>query len=125
MMKKTLLVLIMLIAAAFTTSAEGVWYQVKYANEFNNVQTVKYLVDTDITTEDAMISENVDLYTFVTIGRKYNEIIDKDSDARDLAIVNKLDKQGYTLAGTDFDGNDCQICYVKAEGKWHKVYGEE
>ena len=119
------MVVLIMLFVAFTASAEAVWYQVKYANEFNNVQTVKYLVDTDITTEDAMIVENVDLYTFATIGRKYNEIIDKDSDVRDLAIVNKLDKQGYTLAGTDFDGNDCQICYVKAKGKWHKVYGWE
>lgn len=124
-MRKIITILIMLIVVAFTASAEEVWYQVKYENEYHNVQTVKYLVDTDIITEDAMIDEGVDLYTFVTLSYKYNEIIDKDSDARDLAIVNKLDKQGYTLAGTDFDGNDCQICYVKAKGKWHKVYGEE
>lgn len=109
---KSILALIMVIGC-FKVSAEAVWYQVKYANEYHNVQTVKYIIFTDKTTED------VGLYTYWSRNCKYNEIIDKDSDARDLAIINKLNVQGYTDAY--MDDYDCTR-YMKIEGKWHKIY---
>lgn len=110
-MRKIAFILIMLIAAAFTASAEAVRCQVKYVNEYHNVQTAEYTVWTDDIVEDVrwghLLSDNFD-------GSK---IIDKDSDAKDLAIVNKLDKQGHIVARAA----DYETGYVKVEGKWYKV----
>lgn len=110
-MRKAITMLVMLIVAAFTASAEAITYQVKYTNEFNNVQTADYTVWTDDIVEDVrwskLLSDNFD----------GSEIIDADSDLVDLAIVNKLDKHGYNVARAA----DYETGYVKVEGKWHKV----
>ena len=116
MMKKTLFVLIMLIAAALTASAEIVRYNVRYQNEYGNTETTWYDVET------RQIKECVEEMAFpVMLCYDYNEIIDEDSDAKDLAIVRKLDRQGYIDAVTKEYGYQTE--YLKTNGAWHKLYG--
>lgn len=104
---------VMLTAVAVTASAE--WYQAKYINEYGSVSTVRYLAAKPVAPENY-----TNYYKELRKVFTDDEIIDEDSDARDLAIVNKLDKQGYGLATT----NDRKgTAYVKSEGRWHKLYG--
>lgn len=111
-MRKIITVLIMLVVVAVTASAEAIRYQVKYSNKFHNVETVEYTVWTDDIVEDVkwckLLSNNFD----------GSEILDADSDAKDLAIINKLDRQGHIVARVDY-----YYGYLKDnEGKWHKVF---
>lgn len=106
----------MLVMAAFTASAERIRYNVKYQNEFHNTETTWYEVDTK------QIKECVEEMAIpVMLCYSFNEIIDEDSDAKDLAIVSKLDKQGYINAVTKEYGNQTE--YLKTNGIWHKLYG--
>lgn len=111
-MRKIMIMLMMLVVAAVTVSAEAMSYKVKYQNKYHNVEATGYTVWTDDIIEDIkwakLLRANFD----------GSEILDLDSDPKDLAIVNKLDRQGHTVARGDYytDG------YIKVEGKWHKVH---
>lgn len=111
-MRKMMITLIMLAVVAVTASAEAISYKVKYANKFHNTETAGYTVWTDDVIEDVkwakLLSSNFD----------GSEIIDEDSDAKDIAIVKKLDIQKHTVAR----GDSYEYGYVKVEGKWHKVF---
>ena len=110
-MRKIITILIMLIAAAFTASAAI--YQVKYVDEFGITERAQY---TAFETLDRDINNwNV---SGLRQSYYYDEIIDEDSNAIDLAIVNKLDKQGYIHAMRK--GWDVQ--YLKINDQWHKFY---
>lgn len=118
-MRKIITVLIMLIATAFTVSAETVRYNVKYQNEYGNTETTWY--DTDTRTEKLNDDEFINTINTLKQSYNFNEIIDEDSDAKDLAIVNKLDRQGYKWAiKAEYDD---AVSYVKIHGTWHKLYG--
>lgn len=112
-MKRFIVMLVMLIAFAVTASAHDVDYKVKYTDENGNVRTATYGVYLRDTVED------LEWYKWCVAYFKCNEVFDEDSDIKDLAIVNKLDKQGYTIAFTTEYGD---TCYVKANGIWHKFY---
>jgi hypothetical protein len=110
-MRKIITILIMLVVTAITASA--VTYQVKYVNEYGNTEKVCYSVienfDKDITN-----------YNISGIRKSYHyeEIIDEDSDKDDIAIVNKLDRQGYAHAMR----NCWDTQYLKINDQWHKFY---
>ena len=120
-MKKILAVLILSLSLVGSSFADIIRYQVKYQTKWGNIETAVYEVDTE--TIGVKASEN-DINE-VKAHYKFHEILDEDSDAKDLAIVNKLDKQGYKLAfvddsyGLDFD----LVSYMKLYNIWHKFYG--
>ena len=123
-MKKELFALIMLIAAAFTASAEhGLTYNVTYNYRIGNY------VLTDSTRIDVVPSrrykENKELVDWIK-GNYYNcyidEIVDEDSEAKDIAIVRKLDKiGGYDIAWPEENTNSDVIIYFKEGREWHKL----
>lgn len=112
-MRKIITVLIMLIATAFTVSTETVRYNVKFQNEYGITETTWYEAARAKLGDDELNTLK-QLYNF-------NEIIDEDSDAEDLAIVNKLDRQGYEWAIQE--GFYDVVSYAKIHGTWHKLYG--
>lgn len=114
-MRKLIVIVILAIFVAFAASAEKLRYNVKYQNEFHNAQTTWYNIDTEVKELKGITKAAIAL-TF-----KYNEIIDEDADAKDLAIVNKLDRQGYEWAETREFGELAN--YIKKDGVWHKLTG--
>ena len=98
--------------SCFKVSAELILYQVKYKNEWGNTQTASYQVY-------EKYAKDISIWDIDKIRSSFNRewIIDEDSDAEDLAIVNKLDKQGYIIA----DGRSG--LYIKINGKWHIFCG--
>lgn len=104
----------------FKASAEQVWYQVKYLNEYGNTQTTSYKVNTEKsvnTTDNVKLIEDV-YSNLIKFSGIIDEIIDEDSDAKDLAIVNKLERQGYISASPN---NNNKPLYLKVHGNWHKL----
>ena len=116
-MRKIITVLIMLIATAFTVSAEMVRYNVKYQSKYDLTMTTWYDVDTEM----ERIDRKVELFDWLNQVYDLSEIIDGDSDAEDLAIVNKLDKQGLEIA-FKLEWGDWRT-YAKINGTWHKFCG--
>lgn len=116
-MRKIITVLIMLIATVFTVSAEMVRYNVKYQSKYDLTMTTWYDVDTRMERMD----EDGKLFNITKQVYDFNEVIDEDSDVKDLAIVNKLDRQGFEMAFKAENGD--WITYAKMNGTWHKFYG--
>lgn len=114
MMKKTLLMLVMLVMVAFTASAEVLEYKVSY--NLGEVVTVE--VYTDISSEeDALLDyEDAIEYSKEFHYTYHIEIIDYDSLIRDRAIVNKLDKLNI------YCGAYGKYAFYKINGEWRKVY---
>lgn len=117
-MRKIMIMLMMLVVTAVTASAELLFYKAKYTDEYGNVQTVRYVLSTETATDTESSMYVYKHYRSIMIAE---EIIDEDSDAKDLAIVNKLDKQGYLYAQPEYY---YPTMFVKVEGKWRKLYNK-
>lgn len=119
-MRKIVISLVLVLMAMFSLSAET--YSVKYKNEFGNTERAYYTV----TEEDKEELGPLVIYMFKVRGATF-EVIDDDSELGDIAIVNKLDKQGYKVAYDDFTfGNVKYIKYwYKLKGTWYIVHDKE
>ena len=117
-MRKIAMLMVMLVGLVFTISARTVRYQVKYQSEWGTTLTAFYETDPERATKE--IIGSVVFMMLVTYG-DYSQLlqIDEDSSAEDLAIVNKLDKQGFSYA----DAIDNKYTYYKDyDGVWYKLY---
>lgn len=110
-------ILIMLIVAAFTLSAET--YSVNYKNEFGSTESAYYTVDSD---EKDYEPSGILLFTAKVAGNKIM-VIDGDSDLQEIAIANKLDKQGYKAAHTEFQFGKAKYItyYFKINNMWYTI----
>lgn len=114
-MRKILAVFILGLNLIGSSFAETVYYKVKYQNEQSETKAITYQVDTELG-ELPNTAKSVFHIWF-----KFNEILGEDSDAEDWAIVNKLDRQGYSYARTSEYGYLTD--YAKINGIWYKYYG--
>lgn len=116
-MRKLMAILIMLIAAAFTLAAES--YSVKFKNEFGITETTCYTIDSD---EKNYEGSYTVLFAAKVCGNKIM-VIDEDSELYEIAITNKLDKQGYKAAHTDFQFGNIKFktYYYKINGIWYAI----
>lgn len=117
-----MIMLMMLVVAAVTASAEELRYQVKYTNEYNRVLTAEYVVNTDFSRNKPNPENVVEYRKFLeSKGFKIDEyVIDEDFYARHLAVVNKLDTQGYLIAYSS--GYLGAFVYHKINGVWRLIY---
>lgn len=112
-MRKIIVMLVMLVAVAFTASAYTVMYSVKFVDEDGDIRTEHYLVDTEF----SKVEPSQDVQEEIRKESDFEAIIDEDSNLSDLAIVNKLDKQGYFIA---MSGALYSDTYMKIDGVWHR-----
>jgi len=116
-MRKLAICLVLAIMTVFSLSAEV--YSVKYQNEFGNTERAYYTVDEE--DKDCDPKGSV-VFAYKVQGAKF-EVIDEDSDLEDLAIVNKLDRQGYKIAHDEytFMGVKYFKCWLKVDNTWYIV----
>lgn len=111
---RKLITILTILVLGFMASAEMVHYRVKYVTEYGNTQTVTIQVNLALTTE----ADALDLLRYIkdTCEDFQIEMIDEDSDAEDLAIVNKLERLGRSAGFCNGS------CFLKPSCFWIRVF---
>ena len=115
-MRKTIVIAVLVLMAMFSLNAET--HSVKYKNEFGNTERVYYTVDEGDKEETGPLA----VFAFKSTGAKFT-VIDDDSELSDIAVINKLDKQGYKSAHDEFTFRNVKYVkyWIKVKGTWYIV----